>query len=63
MSDKKPKRKRKHPELNRNCYNCNNCVYIGEGGYICGISNNIVVEDWHPTEDYNSCKGKDFENI
>lgn len=57
------KHKRKHPELNKNCYNCNNCEYIGEGGYMCSMNNYIVIEDWRPTEDFNSCKGKDFENI
>ena len=25
------RRKHKHPELSKNCYNCNNCEYIGEG--------------------------------
>lgn len=57
------KHKRKNPELNKNCYNCNNCEYIGDGGYICSMSNDIVIEDWQPTEDFNSCGGKEFENI
>lgn len=57
------KKKRKPPELTRNCNNCNNCTYIGEGGYMCGISNDIVIEDWQPTEDFNSCKGKEFKPI
>lgn len=47
----------------RNCYNCNNCEYIGEGGYMCSMNNDVVIEDWQPTEDFNSCEGKDFENI
>lgn len=57
------KKERKHPENNRNCYNCNNCEYVGEGGYICSMNNDIVIDDWRPTEDFNSCGGKDFENI
>ena len=57
------KRKRKHPECKRNCHNCNNCVYIGEGDYMCSMSNDIVIENWQPTEDYYSCEGKEFENI
>ena len=61
--EKKRRHRRKHPELNRNCYNCNHCQYIGEGDYICDMSNDIVIADWQPSEDYNSCKGKEFENI
>jgi hypothetical protein len=57
------KKKRKHPELNKNCFNCNHCQYIGEGGYICDMSNDVVIEDWQPAEDFNICKGKDFENL
>ena len=52
-----------HSENSRNCYNCNNCEYIGEGGYMCSMNNDIVIEEWQPTEDYRSCKGKDFEKI
>lgn len=63
MNKEKRKMKRKHPELNKNCYNCNNCIYIGEGGYMCSMSNDIVIEDWQPTEDFNSCGGKEFANI
>lgn len=46
-----------------NCHNCNNCTYIGEGDYICDMTNEVVISDWQPTEDYYSCDGKDFENI
>ena len=59
----KRKHKKSHTECDRNCYNCNNCEYIGEGGYMCSMNNDIVIEDWQPTEDFNSCKGKDFESI
>lgn len=61
--EKKRRHRRKHPELNRNCYNCNHCQYIGEGDCICDMSNDIVIADWEPSEDFNSCKGKEFENI
>lgn len=59
----KRKHKESKPECDRNCYNCSNCEYIGEGGYTCSMNNGIVIEDWQPTEDFNSCKGKDFESI
>ncbi len=62
MSKRKHK-KAEHQGCDRNCYNCNNCEYVGEGGYMCSMSNDIVIEDWQPTEDFNSCKGKDFEDI
>jgi hypothetical protein len=39
------KKKRKHPELNKNCYNCNHCQYIGEGGYVCDMSNDVVIDE------------------
>lgn len=25
---------------------CDNCVYIGEGDFICGIANELVIVDW-----------------
>jgi hypothetical protein len=58
------KKKRKHlnPEQ-KNCYYCEHCIYLGEGGYMCGMNNDIVIEDWQPTEDFNSCKGKEFVSI
>lgn len=59
----KRKHNKCHPDCDRNCYNCNNCEYIGEGGYMCSMNNDIIIEDWQPTEDFNSCNGKDFESI
>lgn len=60
----KRKHKKSHrSECERNCYNCNNCEYIGDGGYMCSMNNDIVIEDWQPTDDFNSCKGKDFESL
>jgi hypothetical protein len=57
------KYKRKHPECERNCYNCNKCTYLGEGGYMCEDSQDIVIELWEPTKKFNSCKGRRFESI
>ena len=31
---------------------CPNCQYVGDGGFLCDETMNIVVEDWEPTEDY-----------
>lgn len=51
------------PECDRNCYNCNKCTYLGEGGYMCEDSQDIVIELWDPTKKFNSCKGRRFESI
>ena len=63
MSERKHKRKRKNPDYPQNCYVCEHCVYVGEGGYICDMSNDVVIEDWQPTDDFYCCDGKDFEKI
>lgn len=36
---------------------CPNCVYIGEGDSLCEISNEIVLCDWEPTDEFmnSSC--------
>jgi len=52
------KRKRKKHRRERQCFSCDHCVYIGEGGYICDLTNDVVIDDWEPTEDFNSCKGR-----
>lgn len=41
---------------------CANCIYVGDGGFLCDEAMEIVVEDWTPTEYYLCCeKGKDDE--
>lgn len=42
------------------CDSCSHCVYIGEGGYMCDMTNDIVIEDWIPTEDYYNCEGVNY---
>ena len=56
----KAKRRRKNHDAPKKCYLCENCLYIGEGDYICDTNNDIVIKEWQPTEDYYSCKGKCF---
>lgn len=34
---------------------CDNCVYIGEGDFLCDEHQEIVVSDWMPTEFYLMC--------
>jgi hypothetical protein len=56
------KRKRKNGQPN-NCEYCEHCIYVGEGGYMCDMSNEIVIDDFEPTEDFYMCDGKDFLKI
>lgn len=45
------------------CHNCGHCIYVGEGGYICDMSNDLVIVDWQPTDEFMYCDGEDFEKI
>lgn len=56
------KRKKSEMEL-RNCFNCEHRTYIGEGDHICDMSNDIVIEDWMPADDFYQCNGKYYEAI
>lgn len=47
----------------QHCLNCERCTYVGEGGYICDLSNEVVVDDWTPTDSFNECGGKEFQKI
>ena len=35
---------------------CDECVYIGDGDFLCDRNQTIVVADWQPTRDYMACK-------
>lgn len=65
MSKRKHKHKKKEVNIEngKNCYNCDNCLYVGEGGYICSQHNAIVLEEWQPTNQFCICEGKDFIDI
>ncbi len=62
MNSKRPKKNRTEracdPAL------CDNCIYMGEGDFICdrfadkGGSPAMVMCDWDPTEHYMRCKNK-----
>lgn len=41
---------------------CDNCIYIGEGAFICDrYDNAIVIDDWSPTKDFVKCLSKRTE--
>lgn len=57
------KKYKKHPhqEKPRMCDPgmCDNCIYIGEGDFICDKGPGepvIVVEDWQPNENAGRCR-------
>ena len=53
------KTKSKQPKI---CSTCANCVYIGEGDYICDVDEPILVmEDHIPNENYCCCNECDWE--
>ena len=35
---------------------CDNCIYIGEGDFVCEELQEIVVSDWQPTDEYIGCE-------
>ena len=44
------------------CSTCANCIYIGEGDYICDVDEPILVmEDHMPNENYCTCNECDWE--
>lgn len=45
----------------KDCYSCDNCVYIGEGDHMCDVNNMLVLDDFMPTDNYFWCDGDEFE--
>lgn len=44
------------------CSNCDHCVYIGDGDYICDVDEPVVVmEDHCPNDNYIYCGLADWE--
>jgi hypothetical protein len=38
---------------------CDNCIYIGEGTFICDKHDNaIVIDEWSPTDNFSRCLAK-----
>lgn len=44
----------------KDCFDCEECEYVGEGGYGCFKYSQpeIVIEDFVPTEKFMFCKDK-----
>lgn len=50
--------------MKKNCDNCENCIYIGDGEYACIATPPtayIVKENHRPAEDYCICRGQKWE--
>ncbi len=47
----------------KTCVNCEHCIYIGEGYYICDASDEpiLIMEEHAPNENYWHCAGTDWE--
>lgn len=50
--------KKKHKTQYRQCYQCGECEYIGEGTFACMlcIPPVIVMENYIPTDDFGNCE-------
>ena len=60
----KRKKNRKSEMEMHNCCNCSHCIYVGEGDYICDMSNYLVVEEFAiPTDEFYRCAGKDYQEL
>ena len=57
MKKKTKNKKKKYCEPSA----CDECIYIGEGDFVCETLQEIVVSDWQPTEEYLGCIRKDDE--
>lgn len=43
--------------METSCNCCLNCVYVGDGDFICELSQHAVMVDWEPTMYYGACDG------
>lgn len=56
--------KKKKIEISKNCHNCSECSYIGEGdsACMCEMPPVLVIEDWIPNENFFYCGGKKYKD-
>lgn len=54
------RKKKKCRGEQKNCFNCDHFLYVGEGDHICDIDNSLLTDDWVPTDDFYKCKGKRY---
>lgn len=51
----------KKKDIPKICSTCDNCIYIGDGDYLCDVDTVIVMEDHCPNDNYNYCNECDWE--
>lgn len=48
---------------NISCIDCDHCVYMCEGDFICDANEPVLIqEDFCPNENYFYCGGEDYES-
>lgn len=62
-------KKIKIPNENKICINCDNCIYIGDGDYICDSMYDtekntpiLIMEEHTPNDNYWCCNGTEWES-
>jgi ribosomal protein S27E len=63
---RKHKHKQFHHSLNLpyvNCLECGNCLYIGEGDYLCDIRMKIIISDHDLSTSHRHCGDFILESI
>jgi len=53
--------KKDNKKIAKICATCDNCIYIGEGDYICDDTKDIVMEDHTPNDNYFHCGGSTWK--
>lgn len=59
-SHKKEKNARKVVKC---CNTCANCIPIGEGDHICDEMQELVLEEYMPTDSYYICGGRYYDEL
>ena len=46
MSKKHKKKSQGQPKLVKCCFDCANCMYIGEVDHLCDVNMELITDDW-----------------
>jgi hypothetical protein len=60
VSKVKPRRKHKERKTVKACFECDHCIYCGEGDHLCDEYEEMVTVDWEPTDYFYRCCGTKF---
>ena len=45
----------------KTCETCDNKITVAEGGIVCDLNAELVVDNYAPTDKYLCCNGRKFE--